>query len=174
MFLYSLQPEGENLVTLEDTSASAVLQKDGTVVCTHEILSPIHMLSQCIGYTSSFLGDKTLRSHKALTSMLSLAAMELPQINYGAYNGKKYSFVYGVSGGDFLLNTSVRFSPADRPFAMLITSAGLYLLTYYFNLPPFIADQTRHKNKADNTFAGRWLLSLRASVCGQARSNRRG
>ena len=41
MFLYSLQPEGENLVTLEDTSASAVLQKDGTVVCTHELLSPI-------------------------------------------------------------------------------------------------------------------------------------
>jgi len=36
-----LQAEGENLVTLDDTNASAVLQKDGTVVCTHEILSPI-------------------------------------------------------------------------------------------------------------------------------------
>ena len=36
-----LQPVGENLVTLDDTNASAVLQKDGTVVCTHEILSPI-------------------------------------------------------------------------------------------------------------------------------------
>ena len=46
MFLYSLQPDGENLVTLEDTSASAVLQKDGTVLCTHEILSPKGMLSQ--------------------------------------------------------------------------------------------------------------------------------
>ena len=54
MFLYSLQPEDENLVTLEDTSASAVLQKDGTVVCTHEILSPIRMLSQYVGYTGSF------------------------------------------------------------------------------------------------------------------------
>ena len=37
----NLQAEGENLVTLNDTNASAVLQKDGTVVCTHEILSPI-------------------------------------------------------------------------------------------------------------------------------------
>ena len=36
-----LQPVSENLVTLDDTNASAVLQKDGTVVCTHEILSPI-------------------------------------------------------------------------------------------------------------------------------------
>jgi len=36
-----LQAEGENLVTLDDTNASAVLQKDGTVVCTHEFLSPI-------------------------------------------------------------------------------------------------------------------------------------
>ena len=36
-----LQVEGENLVTLEDTNASAILQKDGTVVCTHEFLSPI-------------------------------------------------------------------------------------------------------------------------------------
>ena len=42
--------------------------------------------------------------------MFSLAAMEFPQINYRAYNGKKYSFVYGVSSGDFLLNTLVRFS----------------------------------------------------------------
>ena len=41
-----MQLEGENLVTLEDTSASAVLQKDGTVVCTHELLSPIGLLSQ--------------------------------------------------------------------------------------------------------------------------------
>ena len=41
VFLYSLQPDGENLVTLTDTSASAVLQKDGTVICTHELLSPI-------------------------------------------------------------------------------------------------------------------------------------
>ena len=32
-------------MTLEDTSASAVLQKDGTVVCTHELLSPIGLLS---------------------------------------------------------------------------------------------------------------------------------
>jgi len=32
---------GENLVTLDDTNASAVLQKDGTVVCTHELLSSI-------------------------------------------------------------------------------------------------------------------------------------
>ena len=46
MILKSLQPEDENLVTLEDTSASAVLQKDGTVLCTHELLSPIGMLSQ--------------------------------------------------------------------------------------------------------------------------------
>ena len=41
VFLYSLQPDGENLVILGDTSASAVLQKDGTVICTHELLSPI-------------------------------------------------------------------------------------------------------------------------------------
>ena len=66
--------------------------------------------------------------------------MELPQINYRAYNGKKYSFVYGMSG-DFLLNSSVHFSPANIwvfyiPFAMLTTSARLYSLTYYFNLPP--------------------------------------
>ena len=46
--------------------------------------------------------------------MFSLAAMELPQINYRAYNGRKYSFVYGVSCGDFLLNASVCFSPADK------------------------------------------------------------
>jgi len=39
--------------------------------------------------------------------------MELPQINYREYNGKKYSFVYGVSG-DFLLNSSVCFSHADK------------------------------------------------------------
>ena len=36
-----MQAEGANLVTLDDTNASAVLQKDGTVVCTHELLSPI-------------------------------------------------------------------------------------------------------------------------------------
>ena len=46
--------------------------------------------------------------------MFSLAAMELPQINYRAYNGKKYSFVYGVFSDDFSLNASVRFSPADK------------------------------------------------------------
>ena len=46
--------------------------------------------------------------------MFPLAAMEFPQINYRAYNGKKYSFVYGLCGGDFLLNASVRFSPADK------------------------------------------------------------
>ena len=43
-----MQPEGENLVTLEDTSASAVLQKDGTVVCTHELLSPIGLFTEYI------------------------------------------------------------------------------------------------------------------------------
>ena len=100
--------------------------------------------------------------------MFFLAGIELPEINYRSYNGRKYSFIYGVSGGDFLLNASVCFSPI--PIAMLTTS---YLLTYYFNLPT-LADKTRHKNKADNTMAGRWLLSLRASVCGQARSNRGG
>ena len=72
-------------------------------------------------------------------NLFSLAAMELPQINYREYNGKKYSFVYGVSG-DFLLNSSVCFSHADKevqlPFAMLTTSARLYSLTYYFNLLP--------------------------------------
>ena len=72
-------------------------------------------------------------------NMFSLPALELPQINYGAYNGRKYSAVYGVSSG-FLLNTSVRFCPVDKwayiLFAMLTTSARLYLLTYYFNLPP--------------------------------------
>ena len=46
-------------------------------------------------------------------NLFSLAAMELPQINYRAYNGRKYSFVYGMSG-DFLLNSSVRFSPANK------------------------------------------------------------
>ena len=40
-------------------------------------------------------------------NLFSLAAMELPQINYREYNGKKYSFVYGVSGADILLEASV-------------------------------------------------------------------
>ena len=65
--------------------------------------------------------------------MFSSAAMELPEINYREYNGKKYSFVYGVSGRDFLLNASVCFSHADKE---------VYLLpcwphqqdSYYFNL----------------------------------------
>ena len=35
--------------------------------------------------------------------------MELPQINYREYNGKKYSFVYGVAGADILLEASVCF-----------------------------------------------------------------
>ena len=48
-----LQVEGENLVTLDDTNASAILQKDGTVVCTHEFLSPIGnmMLIPTVDYT---------------------------------------------------------------------------------------------------------------------------
>ena len=41
--------------------------------------------------------------------MFSSAAMELPEINYREYNGKKYTFVYGVSGRDFLVNASVCF-----------------------------------------------------------------
>ena len=47
-------------------------------------------------------------------NLFSLAAMELPQINYREYNGKKYSFVYGVAGADIFLNSSVRFSHADK------------------------------------------------------------
>ena len=45
--------------------------------------------------------------------------MELPEINYREYNGKKYTFVYGVSGGDFLLNASVCFSHADKEVYLL-------------------------------------------------------
>ena len=67
-------------------------------------------------------------------NLFSLAAIELPQINYREYNGRKYSFVYGVSGGDFLFKASVSLTQIN--FAMLTTSVGLYSLTHYFNLSP--------------------------------------
>ena len=52
--------------------------------------------------------------------------MDLPQINYREYNEKKYSFVYGVSGGDFLLKASVclmqiNFCHADHISGIIFT-----------------------------------------------------
>ena len=84
--------------------------------------------------------------------MFSSAAMELPEINYREYNGKKYTFVYGVSGGDFLLNASVCFSHADKEVYLADHISKIHtILTSY----PLTADQTRHKNKADRGMAGR-------------------
>ena len=65
--------------------------------------------------------------------MFSLAAIELPEINYRSYNGRKYSFVYAVSGGDFLLNASVCFSPGDKFFECTFCHAN-HIISYY-NLP---------------------------------------
>ncbi|XP_046357914.2 beta,beta-carotene 15,15'-dioxygenase-like [Haliotis rufescens] len=59
---------GKNLVTLSDTSATAVKQPDGSIFCTPDYIT----------------GD----SSKAVL-------MELPRINY-AYNTKKYRYVYGT------------------------------------------------------------------------------
>ena len=81
-----MQPEGENLVTLEDTSASAVLQKDGTVVCTHELLSPIGLLSKqaiqgvskpiCVNYTPSIV--KMLRKAIQVLAYAYYFSLSLP------------------------------------------------------------------------------------------------
>ena len=86
-------------------------------------------------------------------NLLSLAAMDLPQINYREYNGKKYSFVYGVSGGDFLLKASVCLMQINFCYANHIS--GTHTLFY----PPtlIIAHQTRNENKADEAMAGRGL-----------------
>ncbi|XP_067679404.1 beta,beta-carotene 15,15'-dioxygenase-like [Haliotis asinina] len=59
---------GKNLVTLADTSATAVKQPDGSVYCTPDYIT----------------GDAS-----------KPVFMELPRINY-AYNTKKYRYVYGT------------------------------------------------------------------------------
>ncbi|XP_070560964.1 retinoid isomerohydrolase-like isoform X1 [Ptychodera flava] len=65
-------PRGQNLVTLKDSTAKAVLQKDGSVFLTPEQLSD--------------------------------AITDMPRINYEQYNGRPYSYFYGVAAyrrGDF-------------------------------------------------------------------------
>ncbi|XP_046576729.1 beta,beta-carotene 15,15'-dioxygenase-like, partial [Haliotis rubra] len=59
---------GKNLVTLADTSATAVKQPDGSIYCSPDYIT----------------GDSS-----------NAVLMELPRINY-AYNTKKYRYVYGT------------------------------------------------------------------------------
>lgn len=56
----------ENLVTLKGTAAVAYMQKDGSILCHNEVLSE------------------------------GLESIEMPQVNYDVYNGKKYSFLYAI------------------------------------------------------------------------------
>lgn len=62
-----VNPE-ENLVKLEYSKAKAFLQKDGKIMCHHEILTPEEV--------------KTT---------------ELPTVNYDTYNGKPYQYFYGIA-----------------------------------------------------------------------------
>ncbi|XP_067679403.1 beta,beta-carotene 15,15'-dioxygenase-like [Haliotis asinina] len=59
---------GKNLVTLADTSATAVKQADGSIFCTPDYIT----------------GDAS-----------NCITMDLPRINY-SYNSKKYRYVYGT------------------------------------------------------------------------------
>ncbi|KAI5608599.1 beta,beta-carotene 15,15'-monooxygenase, partial [Silurus asotus] len=65
-------PLGKNLVSLKDTSATAVLQNDGSFYCTPETLFQAIQCSLPGFYTG----------------------LELPEINY-KYNGKRYRYFYG-------------------------------------------------------------------------------
>ncbi|XP_070570573.1 carotenoid-cleaving dioxygenase, mitochondrial-like [Ptychodera flava] len=56
----------DNLVTLPNTTCTAVISRSGTVFCTPE--------------------------------KLSSEGFEMPQINYGSYNGKPYQYIYAVRG----------------------------------------------------------------------------
>nr|XP_054097536.1 carotenoid-cleaving dioxygenase, mitochondrial isoform X4 [Callithrix jacchus] len=78
-------PKGDNLSPLSYTSASAVKQADGKIWCSHENL-----------YQEDL--DKE-------------GGIELPQINYAQFNGKKYRFFYGCGFrhllGDSLIKVDV-------------------------------------------------------------------
>ncbi|GAB1294183.1 Carotenoid-cleaving dioxygenase, mitochondrial [Apodemus speciosus] len=78
-------PEGENLSPLSYSSASAVKQDDGGIWCSPENLY-----------------------HEDLEEE---GGIEFPQINYGRFNGKKYSFFYGCGFrhlvGDSLIKVDV-------------------------------------------------------------------
>jgi len=75
------------LSSLDDMIASTVWQNDGTVLYTHELLSPVgngvEMRSQ-VSTINFYL-------------QCSLAAFDFPQINCRTYNGKKYSTLYGAT-----------------------------------------------------------------------------
>lgn len=78
-------PEGKNLSPLSYSSASAVKQGDGEIWCSPENLH-----------------------HEDLEEE---GGIEFPQINYGRFNGKKYSFFYGCGFrhlvGDSLIKVDV-------------------------------------------------------------------
>ncbi|XP_062308585.1 retinal Mueller cells isomerohydrolase-like isoform X1 [Osmerus eperlanus] len=67
------EEQGMNLVSLPDTTATAVLRRDGTVWLEPEIL---------------FSGPRQ--------------AFEFPQINYSRCSGKKYSYAYGLGLNHFI------------------------------------------------------------------------
>ncbi|XP_032497316.1 beta,beta-carotene 9',10'-oxygenase isoform X3 [Phocoena sinus] len=78
-------PEGKNLSPLTYSSASAVKQADGKILCSYENLYPEDLEEE--------------------------GGVEFPQINYGQFSGKKYQFFYGCGFrhlvGDSLIKVDV-------------------------------------------------------------------
>ncbi|XP_022414899.1 beta,beta-carotene 9',10'-oxygenase isoform X2 [Delphinapterus leucas] len=78
-------PEGKNLSPLTYSSARAVKQADGKILCSYENLYPEDLEEE--------------------------GGVEFPQINYGQFSGKKYQFFYGCGFrhlvGDSLIKVDV-------------------------------------------------------------------
>uniref|UniRef100_A0A7N8XXG0 Retinal Mueller cells isomerohydrolase-like n=1 Tax=Mastacembelus armatus TaxID=205130 RepID=A0A7N8XXG0_9TELE len=75
------EEQGKNLVALSYTTATAVLESDGTIWLEPEVL---------------FSGPRQ--------------AFEFPQINYSQYGGKKYSYAYGLGLNHFIPDRIVKLS----------------------------------------------------------------
>lgn len=81
-------PEGENLSPLSYSSASAVKQGDGEIWCSPENLH-----------------------HEDLEEE---GGIEFPQINYGRFNGKKYSFFYGCGFRHLVGDSLIKVDMANK------------------------------------------------------------
>uniref|UniRef100_H2ZKQ0 Uncharacterized protein n=1 Tax=Ciona savignyi TaxID=51511 RepID=H2ZKQ0_CIOSA len=77
--------QGSNLVTIRGYKATAILCVDGSVSLEHELLIP-----------DDIAGTN--------------AAIELPRINYDYNNGRKYNYMYGVQGANFLPDQLVKIN----------------------------------------------------------------
>ncbi|ESO91118.1 hypothetical protein LOTGIDRAFT_153552 [Lottia gigantea] len=91
----------DNLVTIE-SKATAVLQKDKSVFCRPDLITKalkeknyFHLLASLSQKYS--MADRTPELDLARSWCSEGVPMELPQINYDQFNGKKYQFVYGAT-----------------------------------------------------------------------------